>query len=490
MRVLMSMKFLCLMLLSFHSSMVFSQKYPEDLTKLVTEFLEQNSSVIENKNQERLIALNEDLYEAALDLFLSAEASRFNNDLENFSSVFSTANNNVEEKVGKSYSLDLTKKFSYGTTLLLENVYTDTEFPKVATTAGQSFGEFFQKLTLTQSLGKDFFGRDFIAGLDTLKLTTKTVERQVDKDIEELLLNFFNSVLDVKFKMTILEIERKALERAQKRQNLISRKVQDGLKEKVDLYQAKIAVTGVLESIKIAENELESAKESVGSFLHRNIDSNEMTAFQLPLKAQKVNIVEKKDYLQNKNMNLLQGQYELLKKEKEKIQMAYFPQVSLFGSYKTSSVNTNGFTASYNEGKLGKKNDEWIIGVTVSTPLGFIETRTSAAQKNIELETNKMRSRKLLQNLKIIDQSLLKQIKRLRETIDYSLERNELANLSLKEVNRLYFLGRTDLDRVISAEEELLQTQKSIYNYQVALQKILGAKAQLYGELYNYIISL
>src|SRR5690606_38195973 len=96
---------------------------------------------------------------------------------------------------------------------------------------------------------------------------------------------------------------------------------------------------------------------------------------------------------------------------------------------------------------------------------------------------------KIEKNLNQTEVSLRKKKSIVESNIDSSRQRKEIATQVLREYNRLYKLGRADLDQLIRAEENLILREISYISYLADREIIVSELASLYGILEKYLIN-
>ena len=76
-----------------------------------------------------------------------------------------------------------------------------------------------------------------------------------------------------------MKLQQAAKARAKRRKELIQRRVRDGLKEKVDLIQARIELLASEEQVKTSEMQRKVSLENLSNSLHRPVTRKEVEAF-------------------------------------------------------------------------------------------------------------------------------------------------------------------------------------------------------------------
>jgi len=87
-------------------------------------------------------------------------------------------------------------------------------------------------------------------------------------------------------------------------------------------------------------------------------------------------------------------------------------------------------------------------------------------------------------SLKSSIEALDEQIVILKTNLVSINKRLELASMALDEYTKLYARGKADLDQVIRAEEDLINTQKSKIQYLSQINNLNFSKKSLTSDLY------
>ena len=173
----------------------------------------------------------------------------------------------------------------------------------------------------------------------------------------------------------------------------------------------------------------------------------------------------------------------------KKIDYAFFPQIKLDASYKTNDYDADSGSTAFKEGVIGSKHKESSVGVTVTWPIGFKSDEVEKAKVKVQLSSAQMEQQKLKRSFEQNVSFLKSRLNLLEINISSALNRVKLANRVLVEYNKLYNLGRADIDQVIRAEEDLINTEKSFVQYLANRDSLLANMATLFGSLKDYVLS-
>jgi outer membrane protein TolC len=455
------------------------------LRSLVGEYLETNMNIKANELDIKSAKYNVDLTEAQNDTF--------------FTSVFSL---NDEEPVGffnfqqlntKTYfgSLSFSKQTSWGATFnLTQEVfkYDLREWPVAnqPPSGPQQYGV-NTRLTYTQDLGSNFFGLEYRTDLAIAEATAKRIEADLSIANQQLLYGFLTTYLNTKLEKTLVELSKEALKRATKRRRVISKRVKDRVSKRVDLYQAQIQEMSQQEILKKRERSYLESVDSLNSSVHRILQEPEVAEYNLTdnfLPGKVEGSLER-----NLDLQSLKESLQLAKLNLKKSRRGYYPTIALQGSYETNSIRDQ-FNEAYSRGTFAGHRDSGAVSLTVSIPLGMTQADAQTAQSNYELQKTDYMLKKTQKDLISTMFNLERRADSLKEEIEISRNKRKLAKKSLKEENRLYYLGRRNLVDVIRAEETLIQTEVDLANNLTIYHLLLGQYATVKGKLLSFIFSV
>lgn len=441
------------------------------LVKLSKEYLAKNSKVFQEKAKAQISLIEKDLILAQKTWGLDYSYLNNDNKLENSTTTFTVTGLETE-----LHSLGLSKAFDWGGTLSLDNNMYSYK------SSGTTY-QFNQTLSYSQNLGKDFFGKQFYNTVDQYENLAKQQEKSSKNTIQTNLRTFALVLTQAQLQKGLYDLQVEAQKRAQRRLSLIKKKVRDGLREKVDLLQARTDLLKQKELVEATDISFNNQIENLVGHLERSVDSNEITELE----------IESWEKLPAGNIsnNLSKAQLESYKKANElayeNSSRDYLPSVSLSASIKTNDYDMQR-SETFSNGKLGGDNKEVTVGLNLTWALGLESEKLEKAKARLNFETSKKLLEGKESSLDKTEQILKKNLRQLDKNIEFSKERLILAEKTLKEYNRLYNRGRSGLDQVIRAEESLINTQVSHLRYLANRREVLFNLASLYGNLENYIL--
>lgn len=463
--------------------MIFTTASFANVSKMATEFLSTNKDVLKLKSSLTLSELDVAAVEATMSWTSYYNYTRDDSSLESSSLLAS-------KTLTETHSLGFARPNFYGGTISLENAYTLLDQKELnASVYGvteRKIYDFNQSLTYTQKIGKNFFGRRDRLSLNIAKKGSELTERKVKDSIQLALLGFYKTYQNVSLMRSLLLLQEEALERAKKRKTLIARRVRDGLREKVDLYQAEMAELQQIEALEGVKIDLKEAKEKLGMLLHRTVEGSEVT----PIDLNNVDIfpVFGGSWRDNLEIQSKVTEVDIIQKNLKKARYAYVPEMELSAKYKTNDYDPKSSEA-LNNGTLGGKNDEVVLSFNLQWPIGFNSEEVAVEKERVNLRVGEIEKLKMISNFNEQENSLRTRIEKLDTNIKTAKERRILAQKVLKEYNKLYNISKADLDQVIRSEEDLILTEKTMVSYIVTRKMLFGELASLYGKFEKVILS-
>ncbi|MFT6604802.1 MAG: outer membrane protein TolC [Bacteriovoracaceae bacterium] len=345
---------------------------------------------------------------------------------------------------------------------------------------------FGQGLSYTQDLGANFLGRSYYSGLESIEEDYNSTKASIDNALQSSLYSFAVSYSQAKLNFSLLKLQEAARDRAKRRKELIRRRVRDGLKEKVDLIQARIELLSSEEQVKSAEMQRKSSLETLSNALHRNVNRIEVDPFDA--KELDLNSIPAGTSAGNLEIQSLESKLKSLRSTKDQVDYSFWPTINAGITYNTNDFDNQKSTA-LDEGSLigSRKADETVLSLNVVWSIGSESQKVSRALNNIDLRVTEMETKKLKLNFLKTEESLLTQLELLEKNLVSVKQRKELTKSALNEMTKLYNRGRADLDQVIRAEESLINTERNFIQYLAQRENLVYRLASLYGTLEEYL---
>lgn len=446
-----------------------------DLKKYISQYLknsnELKSNMVPLEYQRLLLELETD----KRPLTLSANFERANSTL-----LTSALVSEVKEQKYNTNTISLGKEFIWGGTFSVSGIWYNYEKESAST----EYKSYTQAFSYSQDISKNFFGRNTFLN-ESIKEDEVGFQEKVFSSVKsKSLIDFIAKYIEIKKEKTILSLQKDAQERAQKRFNLIGKQVKDGLKEKVDFYSSKSGLIAQKELLEQKRLSLLTAKANFEKKLEASINLDDIESYEI--KETKSEAFPQGNILENLDAQALNLKLDYLKKQYEVADNSVLPKVLLGIEYNSNQFGDKD-SSPFSEGTFGSENREKVISLQVIVPLGFNIEKNARKQANLE----KLKTEYDFKTLEVKNQSDLAQIKvRIRsveKNLKNVLERYELAKLTVTEFNKLYNRGRANLDQVLRAEEELIQTEQYFVQYTAQKELELYGLYEIYGQLFKKV---
>jgi len=442
-----------------------------NLKDYVREYLGQSSAIKQTRYSYDYQTLLTELEEDKRPWTLAGSSTFEDSNLE--SSPFSLTPANQKSRTD---ILALSKSFIWGGEFSLSGTLYDLD-------SSSSFKSYTQSMSYTQDLGANIFGRNDFLSLDIAKETEEYQKLKFDGLKSKSIINLVNDYLQVRREKTLLDLQKQAYSRSLKRLKLIKKQVKDGIKERVDLYSSQTAHSFQSELLEEKSAALSNSKRDLETRMEREISLKDIKSFEISNKG--LSTVPEGQVDGNYDVMAVKKKIAYLDKSIEKSDNSIFPTVSLKGTYSTNNYDTSASPIS--DGTFGSDNDSKEIALTVSIPLGFdVEDNALKVAKLNKMEAEYDRRLTML-SVKNSIENFKRNIKRLDKNIGSVANRYKLAKKTVKEYNRLYNRGRANLDQVIRAEEDLINTESAFVEYKIAREKQFYGLLDIYGQLETHM---
>ena len=331
-----------------------------------------------------------------------------------------------------------------------------------------------QAISYTQNLGRDFFGRHFRKEVAMGAVQSEMAQKQYEEDEQKKLLEFTEAYIQLALNLAQAKLQEEALSRAQERVQLIRRWVRDGLRRKVDLYQAEAGLSGQKEKKRSSLLESRNAFKNLSTLLHRPVLPSEI--FNLRDSSFKGRPPPQGTEEKNKTLALLKMQERFLKLNLEKNSYLLWPSLK--------------FTIGHRkwDSSALKNQDEAQLRLSLSWPLALSSVGYERAKIHSRLEAGRWAQKKTGRDIKETSDILKNQINLLDKNILSSQRRLVLSSKALKAYNELYRQGQANLDQVIRAEEALIETEAMHIRHLATREGLVYRLSYLLGELTSFLL--
>lgn len=436
------------------------------------ELMKENTEVIEAQALKEKATLDIDSFAATRTWTLTAGATKTDSKTE---SATTFAANPYESTL---YSLGIQKAFEWGGSLSLSNNLSDID------SSGVTRNGFSQSLSYSQDIGANFFGATFFKDKKILEGLSESTKYAQEERIQTNVLLLAQAYTNAQLNKSLVQLQKEAVERADKRMDLIAGRVRDGLREEVDLIQARMALIAAQEQLKSFSISLSSSLDKLGSLVHRNVLESEVEEQSFKERNLRTPIGSIDE---NLSLKTIEEKVKIVELQREKTDLSYIPKITL-----SASVTNNDYDPTQSEamskGKLGEDQKEVSASVNLSWAIGNVPQRIEDQKVQIDQRVALERKQKLKKSLDQSIEEFQKQVKLLDETIELTSKRKTLADRALVEYTKLYRRGKADLDQVIRAEEDLINTERSLAQNLSQRRLLSFSLASVYGNLLEFIL--
>ncbi len=421
--------------------------------------------------------------ESIFDTFLNAETSYRNNSKRSSTTLQDT------QTVTNIYSIGLEKTLPEGSTLEI-NLEDSRVSSNLSTTALKPYHEAAVEVSLTQSLGKNFFGLADRAGIKTTRIDIMNAEYTSLTAIENILCDVQTAYWNLTFKNEELKIKSEMLEEAKKLLNIYKEKYEKGLVESVDLLAAQANVGARENDTLLSQLEKEITKNNLLFLLNEGNTSIEIEpSDSLTITPYNVDIYQelKEALLYRRDYKTIANQLKSLNIDIAVKKNALWPEIDLEASFTKNGIKST-LQDSWKD-ISSENNSEVYVGVSFKMP---IENRLSKS----DLKEAKLHKEQLLLSFKRTERLILKEIHNKTQKINNLKSRlmllDSIAELQqnklIEEMKHLSY-GRSNSDTIIRYENDLLQARlnlaSTLLNYHISLIELDAAKNTLLDKYWN-----
>lgn len=337
------------------------------------------------------------------------------------------------------------------------------------------------------SYNYDFFKKPFALDLEINAVEKKTQELSLTVKSEKQFFNFYQAYIDTKLKVVLNRLYMEFEKRAHKRVILLRKRTQDGLSRSIELNQARLALISQQETI--LKNKT-SMKENI--FALENIIGH-----NIPEEVY-INIIwtnKKQNMFPMLTIQSTQAELEYLKYTNElteikleKIRNDSSHSLNLSIGYAKNSVN-NLKSKAFDEASGSGENDEKLIGLTYTLPLGSDKHQSLSRQISLQQKQNNLELEKLQRDFHAQELSLKDNLDAYGKAIDLGQEKINIAQQTIIESQKLYLRGQITFEELLRAEEAYLNAKISLTNLLAAYDKTMGQLAYLKGQIKAFLAS-
>ncbi len=369
--------------------------------------------------------------------------------------------------------------------ILQTTVIDGDNFGAPGTTIQASFGQKWSSaagITLNQAI----YDQSVFIGLKAAKSTREFYQINAQLTEEQVIEKVANAYYQVYVTRQNLAVLDNNLKNTNKVKDIIKGQFDNGLAKKIDLDRTSVRVSNIntqrqqtLNAIALQENSL---KFLMGMPITTEISIPE-TEFEISANAlsQTPDTTTRTEYL------LLKKNEQLLEYQKKSVQAAYYPTLSLTGSY--NYIGQGPEMPWFKKPSDGVYwSDYAAVGLNLHVPIftGF-GTRAKVRQANNKLESIKVDLAETKLALELEYENAKTQIENSIISIKNQKENAQLAQEVLTNTNNNYVQGLASLTDLLEAENELVAAQNnyttSLLEYKLAEIALIKSK----GELKNLL---
>ena len=369
--------------------------------------------------------------------------------------------------------------------ILQTTVIDGDNFGAPGTTIQASFGQKWSSaagITLNQAI----YDQSVFIGLKAAKSTREFYQINAQLTEEQVIEKVANAYYQVYVTRQNLAVLDNNLKNTNKVKDIIKGQFDNGLAKKIDLDRTSVRVSNIntqrqqtLNAIALQENSL---KFLMGMPITTEISIPE-TEFEISANAlsQTPDTTTRTEYL------LLKKNEQLLEYQKKSVQAAYYPTLSLTGSY--NYIGQGPEMPWFKKPSDGVYwSDYAAVGLNLHVPIftGF-GTRAKVRQADNKLESIKVDLAETKLALELEYENAKTQIENSIISIKNQKENAQLAQEVLTNTNNNYVQGLASLTDLLEAENELVAAQNnyttSLLEYKLAEIALIKSK----GELKNLL---
>jgi outer membrane protein TolC len=368
------------------------------------------------------------------------------------------------EKKNITYSADIYKKLPTGTTVSL-GVKADKEKTNSSFSTINPSYESLAEVSITQSLGRNFFGLADRAEIKITKLDIKNSDFSSLDKIEYSLFEAQKAYLNLLSMDQKLTIRKDMLDKAKELYQIYKKKFSLGIAEKPELLAIEALVKRRISELEVAKLEKLKAKNNLFFLLNISAINKKIEALDnLLIKIEKVDfyqalreaIKHRRDYQQIKN-RLKKNNIQVAVKKN-----ALWPEIDLEASFARNNIE--GSCRDSVDSFANQSHDEIAVGISVKIPL-------ENNQAESELEAVQLQGKKNLVLFKKNERLILKEINdKVSDINSYSTQVGTNQEIVEIQKEKLFLekkrleIGLSSADIIIDYHQDLLEARLSLVN--------------------------
>jgi len=333
-------------------------------------------------------------------------------------------------------------------------------------------------ITLNQTL----FDQSVFIGLKAAKSTKEFYQLNKELTDDQIIERVAQSYIQIFITKQSLKTIAINLENTEKTKNIIKGLFESGLARKIDLDRMVVRIANINTQKQNIENAIVLQENALKFYMGMPLNTT-LELSELDMSIEPQDILADIDVTKRNEFSLLKKQEELLTYQLASIKSAYYPTLSLSGSY-----NFLGQGAEMPWFKKPADGVYWSdfasIGLNLRIPIfsGFgtkarvNQSNNSIGQLKVDIENTKLA-------LELDGKNAKKQIENSLITIKTQEKNKQLAEEILNNTKNNYKQGLASLTEVIDSENALYEAQNNytvaLLNYKLAEIQLLKSKGEL-----------
>lgn len=365
--------------------------------------------------------------------------------------------------------------------ILQTNVIDGSAFGAPGTTIQAAFGQKWTSgagITLNQAI----YDQSVFIGLKAAKSTREFYQINAQLTEEQVIERVANAYYQVYITRQNLNVLENNLKNTNKVKDIIKGQFDNGLAKKIDLDRVMVRISNINTQRQQVLNAVELQENSLKFYMGMPVETKisiPQTEFEITSAA----LSETPDMTSRTEYQLLKKNEQLLQYQKKSVQAAYYPTLSLTGSY--NYIGQGPEMPWFKKPADGVYwSDYAAIGLNLNVPIfsGF-GTRAKVRQAENKLQSIKVDLEETKLSLDLEYENAKTQINNSIVSINNQKENVKLAEEVFTNTNNNYIQGLASLTDLLDSENALVEAQN---NYTTALLDYKLAEIQLIkskGEL-------
>jgi outer membrane protein len=359
------------------------------------------------------------------------------------------------------YNIGVSKKFSTGTTVEMD-MDNNRKWTNASSAVSVLNYDSSLKLSLTQELGKNFFGIKDRKNIDVTKINIENSGYTSLEKIEAVVGAVKKVYWDLVLQLENVEIQKNMVEQAKQLYEFHQEKFKNGLVERTDVIASEANYKNRINNLALEENTVKTKENLLKLLLNitdDNINIKPTDKYHLNVVDQdftaslQVAFDNRRDYLKAKNEIRSKDIVIVIEKNNN------LPTINLYASLIRNGLGDHFKRSVANI--TSENNTNYSVGLTFSLPLENRKARAKLKKAEYEkakaLVEMKLIERKI--TIEIIDQ--IRDCNIYKEFALNSIVIAELQAEKLQEEEKCFNLGRSNTDTLIRYQEDVIEAKQA-----------------------------